>query len=55
LRPGHIITSINSNDAEGISKDYLIRAIQSNDSVKIEYKDGDRRRTVQIQSELLIE
>jgi predicted aspartyl protease len=54
LRPGHIITKINSYDAEGISKDYLIRTIQSNDSVKIEYKDGDRRRAVRIRSKLLI-
>ncbi|MDR0558414.1 MAG: hypothetical protein LBG43_11235 [Treponema sp.] len=54
LRPGHIITKINSYDARGVSKDYLIRTIQSNNSVKIEYEDGERRRSARIKSKLLI-
>jgi hypothetical protein len=55
LRPGYIITKINSYDAGGVSKDYAVRIFSSNDPIEIEYKDesGVKKRAG-IQSELLI-
>ncbi|MDR0558043.1 MAG: hypothetical protein LBG43_09330 [Treponema sp.] len=55
LRPGHIITKINSYDAGGVSKDYAIRIFSSNDPVKIEYKDeSGAKKMARIKSKLLI-